>query len=196
MLKRVRFTTVQNRIWWNPLCDDFFPHCAFFKKKTGGVFLPRNWKGIGNTTNLMVYVFLSCQAIIVLCIVGKHNVMYMYVLEHCLNRIFHLVCLCFLFGVFFFFPLWRGRWCVFYLPSHVSLSKIFENWLPLPPPPSPCRFFFHTLVLAEAYRWVKSMRVGRNFDKMNNKERSCPMCTGWKERIWTWDKYLNTEITI
>lgn len=75
---------------------------------------------------------------------------------------------------FFFF--WGGGGAVFYLPFHVSLSKILRLvtfFLP-----NLAGFFLHALVLTEAYIWVKLMSVGRNFDNMNSKERSCHVCIG------------------
>lgn len=62
------------------------------------------------------------------------------------------------------------------IPSEVKLVTLFPQYrlslLPSLPLPPCCRAH----VLSEACIWVKSMRVGRNFDNMNSKKRSRHVC--------------------
>lgn len=62
------------------------------------------------------------------------------------------------------------------VPSEVKLVTFLPQYclslLPSLPPTQYCR----ALVLSEAYIWMKSMRVGRDFDNVNSKKRSCHVC--------------------
>lgn len=76
------------------------------------------------------------------------------------------------------------------VPSEVKLVTFLPHYcLSLLPSLSPPQYCW-ALVLSEAYIWVKSMRVGRNFDNMNSKKRSCHVF------IWDEKKVLKPEINI